>query len=64
MTTQNRPVQQITIVEEIIDNAITLPVGSQEILLMLAKAMRHTRGCLMQQGTIEQPRRPPGNKTT
>ena len=59
MTTQDGSAKQVQVLDEIIDNAIMLPVGSQDLLLMMAKAMRHTRDCMLQQGSIEQPRKPP-----
>ncbi len=55
MAMQNTTVQQVKVLDELIDNAIGLPVGSQDLLLMMAKAMRHTRDCM----TAEQPRKPP-----
>lgn len=58
METQNTSVQQVRVLDELIDNAIGLPVGSQDLLLMMAKAMRHTRDCITQQGVAEQPRKP------
>lgn len=57
MTTQNTTVQQLKILDELIDNAIGLPVSSQDLLLMMAKAMRHMRDCLTQENS--QPRKPP-----
>ena len=57
MATQNTTVRQMKILDELIDNAIGLPVGSQDLLLMMAKAMRHTRNCLTQENS--QPRKPP-----
>lgn len=62
MTTQNTTVQQVKVLDELIDNAIGLPVGSQDLLLMMAKAMRHTRDCMTQQDVVEQPRKPPENR--
>ena len=40
--------------DEIIDNAIELPVESQDLLLMMAKAMRYTRECVIRQSSAEQ----------
>lgn len=59
MATQNTTVQQVKVLDELIDNAIGLPIGSQDLLLMMAKAMRHTRDCMTQQDVAEQPRKPP-----
>lgn len=47
------------VLEEIIDNASELPVESQDLLLMMAKAMRHTRNCVIRQNDAEQLRKPP-----
>lgn len=63
MTTQNTTVQQVKVLDELIDNAIGLPVGSQDLLLMMAKAMRHTRDCMTQQDVAEQLRKPPENRS-
>lgn len=57
---QSTTVQHTNVLDELIDNAVGLPVGSQDLLLMMAKAMRHTRNCLI--GDVsEQPRKPPAN---
>ena len=61
MKAQSTAVQQTKVLDELIDNAIGLPVGSQDLLLMMAKAMRHTRNCLMQGDVGEQPRNPPAD---
>lgn len=61
MEKQDGAIRQTKILDDIIDNAITLPVESQDLLLMMAKAMRHTRNCIMRQRTIEQPRKPPSD---
>ena len=47
MTTQISSTQQAEVLDEIIDNAIDLPVESQDLLLMMAKAMRYTRECVI-----------------
>lgn len=54
MTMQSESTQKIKILDEIIDNAIMLPVESQDLLLMMAKAMRHTRNCMAKKASIEQ----------
>lgn len=61
MATQNNSTQQVKVLDEIIDNAIMLPAGSQDLLLMMAKAMRHTRDCMIQQDTTKQPCKSPNN---
>lgn len=60
---QNKSAKQVQVLDEIIDNAVMLPVGSQDLLLMMAKAMRHTRNCMIQQGAIEQPCKPATEKS-
>ncbi|MCM1257320.1 MAG: hypothetical protein NC307_05665 [Roseburia sp.] len=47
-------VGQEKVLEEIINNAIELPVESQNVVLMMAKAMRFTRACVTQQNLKEQ----------
>jgi len=59
---QSTTVQQVKILDELIDNAVGLPVESQDLLLMMAKAMRHTRNCLMQGDVNNQPRNPPADR--
>lgn len=49
LTTQIEPGRQRTIADELIDNAIGLPVESQDLVLMMAKAMQHTRQCIRRQ---------------
>lgn len=46
LTTQNNGIEKISTLNQLIDNAIELPLGSQNLLLMMAKAMRHTRDCI------------------
>lgn len=61
MKTQKDPAGRPTILDEIMENAVSLPVESQDLLLMMAKAMRHTRDCLIRQaGGGEQVGRPEG----
>lgn len=55
MTTQNDSAGQVKIVDEIIDNAAGLSIESQYLLLMMAKAMRYTRDCVMRQLAVDQP---------
>lgn len=62
MTTQNSSIKQIKILDEIIDNAIGLPIESQDLLLMIAKAMRYTRDCISCKNEIEQPHNASKNK--
>ena len=62
MKAQNTTVQQIRILDELINSAVGLPVESQDLLLMMAKAMRHTRNCLMQGDVNNQPPNPPADR--
>ena len=54
---------QTELANEIIDNAILLPVESQELLLMMAKAMHYTRKCVLRQGTGRTQSLTPGTDT-
>lgn len=53
MITPNSSIQQGKVIDEIIENAIELPVESQDLLLMMAKAMRYTRDCVLRQSSVE-----------
>ncbi len=46
MTMKTDGVGQVKILDEIINNATGLPLESQDLLLMMAKAMRYTRDCI------------------
>lgn len=59
MTAQIGSVERVKILDEIINNAIELPLESQDWLLMMAKSMRYTRNCMVRQQEISQPRKPP-----
>ena len=61
---QSTIVHQGKVLDELIDNAIGLPVGSQDLLLMMAKAMRYTRNCLLRGDVGGQPRDPPADWPT
>lgn len=50
MTMQDNSKQQTKIADEIIDNAVELPLENQELLLMMAKAMHYTHTCVLRQG--------------
>lgn len=43
MTTQSGSLKTKTTLDEIIDNAVGLPLETQDLLLMIAKTMKHTR---------------------
>ena len=49
MTMQNYSIEEIKVLNEIINNAIGLPIESQNLLLMLAKGMAYTRDSLIKQ---------------
>ncbi|MCM1261207.1 MAG: hypothetical protein NC313_00695 [Butyrivibrio sp.] len=45
--------EQTNVLNEIIENAIGLPPSNQEALLLIAKAMKYTRECIMSEYVIE-----------
>lgn len=47
MTLEMNSTNQTQVLDEIIDSAAGLPVESQDLLLMIAKAMRYTRRSIM-----------------
>ncbi len=59
MTAQIGSVEKVKILDEIINNAIELPLESQDWLLMMAKSMRYTRNCMVRQQELSQPRNLP-----
>lgn len=63
MSMQSDSKRQTKIADEIINNAIDLPVENQEILLMMAKAMQYTRNCMLRQGTARPPSLSPKTDT-
>ena len=46
MSMQTNSTKKVKILDEIINNATGLPLESQDLLLMMAKAMRYTRDCI------------------
>ena len=48
-------IRKTEILDEIIDNATCLPIESQNLLLMLAKAMAYTRDCIARQNKGAKP---------
>lgn len=42
-------IEKIKVLDEIIDNAMELPLESQNLLLILAKGMAYTRNCVTKQ---------------
>lgn len=57
MAMQNASKGNTKIVDEIIDNAVGFPIESQYMILMMAKAMKYTRDCVMRQLAAEQSRK-------
>ena len=47
--------KDVTVLDEIIDNASGLPLESQDWLLMMAKSMRYTRDCIVRKNRVEPP---------
>lgn len=45
--------KDVTVLDEIIDNASELPLESQDWLLMMAKSMRYTRDCIVRKNKAE-----------
>ena len=56
MKEEDDSVQQVKILNELIENAMELPIESQNLLLILAKGMAYTRDCLVKQNMAEQTR--------
>lgn len=61
MKTQNNSDSQANLLEKILDNAIELPLESQNSLLMLAKGMAFTHECLTKREGTSEPTKPPSN---
>lgn len=55
MTTQKNSVKKISMLNEIIDNAVELPLESQNLLLMMAKSMKYTRDCMIGEKMVNDP---------
>lgn len=54
MITKTSLTQQKKVIDEIIENAVGLPIESQGMLLMMAKAMRYTREYMLRQSSVGQ----------
>lgn len=54
MTTQTSSANKAAIVNEIINNAVELPLESQNVILLIAKSMKYTRECVMRQKETEE----------
>ncbi len=55
MEMQLTSTKNVTVLDEIIDNASGLPLESQDWLLMMAKSMRYTRDCIVRKNKAEFP---------
>lgn len=51
---QLNSVNKVSVLDEIIDNAVELPIEGQDFLLMIAKSMRYTRDCVIRQIEADQ----------
>lgn len=54
MAMQLNSVNKVSVLDEIIDNAVELPIEGQDFLLMIAKSMRYTRDCVIRQIEADQ----------
>lgn len=54
---QNASGRNAKVMDEIITNAAGFPIESQYMILMMAKAMKYTRDCVMRQLSAEQSRK-------
>lgn len=54
MITETSSTQRGKVLDEIIENAIGLPIESQGMLLMMAKAMKYTREYMLRQSAVGQ----------
>ena len=54
LTKEKNLTEQENVLNEIIENAIGLPPDNQEVLLMIAKAMKYTRECIIREYITEQ----------
>lgn len=52
LTNQMSLLKKNEILDEIINNAIELPIESQDLLLMIAKGMRFTKDCMLKNNKI------------
>lgn len=53
LTKDTSSTEQEKVLDNIIENAIGLPLDNQEVLLLVAKSMRYTRECMMSKGDVE-----------
>lgn len=54
MTLQTSSANKMAIVNEIINNAVELPLEGQNVILLIAKSMKYTRECMMKQKEAEE----------
>nr|WP_296476134.1 hypothetical protein [uncultured Acetatifactor sp.] len=53
MTKQKGSANNAAIANEIINNAVDLPLESQKVILMIAKSMKYARDCMIEHGETE-----------
>lgn len=53
LTKDTSSAEQGKVLDNIIENAVELPVDSLEVLLLVAKSMRYTRECIMDKSNTE-----------
>lgn len=53
LTKDTSSAEQRKVLDNIIENAVELPVDSLEVLLLVAKSMRYTRECIMDKSNTE-----------
>lgn len=54
MTLQTNSANKVSIVNEIINNAVELPLEGQNVVLLIAKSMKYTRECMTRQKEAEE----------
>ena len=54
MTMQTESVSKVAIVNEIINNAVELPLEGQNVEFLIAKSMNYTRECILRQKEAEE----------
>lgn len=57
MAVQTSSTNKAAIINEIIDNAVELPLEGQNVVLLIAKSMKYTRECVMRQKEAEKCRK-------
>lgn len=54
MAVQTSSANKAAIANEIINNAVDLPLEGQKVILMIAKSMKYTRECVSRQKEAEE----------